>query len=187
MNIRFWIATALLAGSWLFGRYYFYPGDAWVWLASVVTAVLLLGHDSHARATWRFEGLALVLLLPAVWLSAVAVSGRAAATRRRVGVAIVAHARAVDQLVGRRRRGGRSGDVRSSVLSGGVHRPDRRIARPALAVARRVGWNRKIAGVSTPRPTGITSQCTRCAQTHRLAATWELLLDPQRCCFSLAR
>ena len=36
--IRFWIGTALLAGSWLLGLDYFYPASPWGWLATVAAA-----------------------------------------------------------------------------------------------------------------------------------------------------
>ncbi len=37
--IRFWIGTALLAGSWLLGLDYFYPANPCAWLAVVAAAV----------------------------------------------------------------------------------------------------------------------------------------------------
>ena len=43
MNIRFWIGTALLAGSWLLGLNNFYPVNPWAWSAVIAAAVLLLG------------------------------------------------------------------------------------------------------------------------------------------------
>ncbi len=65
---RAWIATALLAGSWLFGLGYYQPGNAAVWCGLVFAAVLLLG---GAQVRWpgqRQAVLAAVLLLPSVWL-----------------------------------------------------------------------------------------------------------------------
>lgn len=65
---RAWIATALLAGSWLFGLGYYQPGNAAVWCGLLLAAVLLLG---GARVPWpgqRQAVLAALLLLPSVWL-----------------------------------------------------------------------------------------------------------------------
>ncbi|MBU4399943.1 MAG: hypothetical protein KKE86_11485, partial [Planctomycetes bacterium] len=91
MNIRFWIGTALLAGSWLLGLNFFHPVNPWAWSAVVAAAVLLLGKSGGAlgataglsssaentvgqanrgtRAAWPIENLALVLLLPAAWFA----------------------------------------------------------------------------------------------------------------------
>lgn len=65
---RAWIATALLAGSWLFGLGYYQPGNVAVWCGLVLAAVLLLGHVSLPCSGRRQAVLAAVLLLPSVWL-----------------------------------------------------------------------------------------------------------------------
>jgi len=66
---RAWIATALLAGSWLVGRGYYQPGSGAVWCGLVVAAVLLLGHISPGWSGRWQAVLAAVLLLPSVWLA----------------------------------------------------------------------------------------------------------------------
>jgi len=76
--MRFWIGTALLAGSWLLGLDYFYPASPLAWLATVAAAVLLLGTWEDAdscfitptgRSPWASSGGAILLLLPAVWFA----------------------------------------------------------------------------------------------------------------------
>jgi len=65
---RAWIATALLAGSWLFGLGYYQPGHTAVWCGLVFAAVLLLGGGPVRWPERREAILAAVLLLPSVWL-----------------------------------------------------------------------------------------------------------------------
>ena len=69
--IRFWIGTALLAGSWLFGLDYFYPANPWAWLAAIAAAVVLLGRTSAVpdKPLAALHSIALVLFLPAVWFA----------------------------------------------------------------------------------------------------------------------
>ncbi len=68
--IRFWIATALLAGSWLFGLDYFYPANPCAWLAAIVVGVVLLGNTRKPLAVSQLQIAAIVLFLPAVWFAA---------------------------------------------------------------------------------------------------------------------
>lgn len=65
---RAWIATALLAGSWLFGLGYYQPANTAIWCGMVFAAVLLLGGVNVQYPGRRWELLAAGLLLPAVWL-----------------------------------------------------------------------------------------------------------------------
>jgi len=65
---RAWIATALLAGSWLFGLGYYQPSNTAVWFGMVFAAVLPLGGVNVRQPGRTWELLAAGLLLPAVWL-----------------------------------------------------------------------------------------------------------------------
>ena len=67
--IRFWIGTALLAGSWLLGLDYFYPANPYAWLAAVAAGVVLLGNASKPLAASQLRAAAIVLFLPAVWFA----------------------------------------------------------------------------------------------------------------------
>ncbi len=66
--IRGWIATALLAGSWLFGLGYYQPANVAVWFGLFVTAVLLLGDVPVPQLSRRRAVLAVVLILPSAWV-----------------------------------------------------------------------------------------------------------------------
>jgi hypothetical protein len=66
--IRFWLGLALLSGSWLFGLSYVQPANPWIWLIFVVAGVALLSGRPKLRTSPRQIGWAAVLLLPAVWL-----------------------------------------------------------------------------------------------------------------------
>jgi len=66
--IRPWIALVLLAGSWLLGLHYHRPASWLAWAASVLVGTLLLARMSLRLPGRREAGLALLMLLPAVWL-----------------------------------------------------------------------------------------------------------------------
>ena len=66
--IRNWIATALLAGSWLFGLGYYQPASVAVWFGLLTAAVLLLGDVPVPQLSCKRTILAVVLLLPSAWL-----------------------------------------------------------------------------------------------------------------------
>ena len=66
--VRIWLATALLASAWLFGLGYFDPVNLVAWIGALAVAVLLLG-DLPVRFPRRLERcLALLLLMPALWM-----------------------------------------------------------------------------------------------------------------------
>jgi hypothetical protein len=66
--IRNWSATALLAGSWLFGLGYYQPANVAVWLGLLMAALLLLGDVPVPRLSCKRTILAVVLLLPSAWI-----------------------------------------------------------------------------------------------------------------------
>ena len=66
--IRGWIATALLAGSWLFGLGYYQPANVAVWFGLLMAAVILLGDVPVPQLSRTRAILAVVLLLPSAWL-----------------------------------------------------------------------------------------------------------------------
>lgn len=65
--MRSWIATALLAGSWLFGLGYYQPAHVAVWLGLLIAAVILLGDVPVLQLSFKRAILALLLLLPSTW------------------------------------------------------------------------------------------------------------------------
>lgn len=66
---RAWIATALLACSWLFGLGYYQPANLAVWCLLLVAGVGLLGDIPVSMPPRRHALLAAALMLPAVWLA----------------------------------------------------------------------------------------------------------------------
>ena len=181
--IRLWIGTALLAGSWLLGLDYFYPASPWAWLAAVVAAVVLLGDtDSVAvslgeRRSWRLDAASLALLLPAVWFAPWPY--RAAPLLMVLGLAL--------QLLPIRKRW--SDRLACGAVAAGVV-----LLVQALALelyASHTAWSHElpwplpdllggIAGLlgidAAADGSSVVMHSMR--QVHRLAATWELLLDP---------
>lgn len=66
--MRAWLAVTLLACSWLFGLGYFNPVNWVAWCCAIAIAVLLLG-PVPVRFPHRAERrLALLLLIPAIWV-----------------------------------------------------------------------------------------------------------------------
>lgn len=66
--VRGWIAVACLAASWLFGVGYFAPAEPLAGICLVITAVVLLSGIRLRRPSWLLVGLGSGLLLPAVLL-----------------------------------------------------------------------------------------------------------------------
>lgn len=174
--MRFWIGTALLAGSWLLGLDYFYPANPYAWLAAVIAAVLLLGNNKPLTAS-HLNAVAIALLLPAVWFAEWPY--RATPLLIVLGLAL--------QLLPIRKRW-------SNWLAGGAITAGVVMLVQALvlelyasdtAYSHDLPWPLPdlLAGVATLLGIDATADGSSIVmhsmrQTHRLAATWELLLDP---------
>ena len=66
--MRVWIAVLLLACSWLFGLGYFNPVNWVAWFCAIAVALVLSG-DTRVRFPRSAErGVALLVLLPAMWI-----------------------------------------------------------------------------------------------------------------------
>ena len=178
MNFRFWIATALLAGSWLLGLNYFYPASPWAWAAVVAAAVVLLGTaKNEVRLDRPLEAVALVLLLPAVWF---------APWPYRAAPLLIAFGLALRLLPERRRW--------TDWLAGGAIAAGVALFVQALVLQLYIGQTAQSHDLPWPLPDalagvarllgidaaadGSTVVMHSMRETARLAATWELLLDP---------
>ncbi len=188
MNIRFWIAAALLAGSWLLGLNFFYPVNPWAWSAVVAAAVLLLGKGDRsdlprsgpkgaAHKSDLSPLVALVLLLPAAWFAPWPY--RAAPLLIVLGLALrllPTRRRWADWLAGGAIAAGVVMFVQALILEVYVAQTARSHELPwPLPDA--------LAGIATPMGIDAVADGSNIVmhsmrQTHRLAATWELLLDP---------
>ncbi len=178
--MRSWIGIALLAGSWLLGLNYFYPASPWAWLAAVAAAVALLGKATTkplAASQLRLSAIALILLLPAVWY--VSWPYRAAPLLIVLGLAI--------QLLPLRRRW--ADYLASGAVTAGVVMLVQALALEVYtshtAWSHELPWPlpNMLAGVATLLGIDATADGSSVImhsmrQVHRLAATWELLLDP---------
>jgi hypothetical protein len=174
--MRYWIGTALLAGSWLLGLNYFYPAQSVAWLAAVVVGAALLG-NGRQRGGGRLDWAALALLLPAAWQAAFPL--RAAPVLIIVGLA----ARLSNPKTAWVRRLG-SGAIAAGVIlfvqyaalslyaavTMRSHDLPGPLAQFLAAVASLLGID---AAADGPM---IVMHSMR--QAHKLAATWELLVDP---------
>ncbi|MEN6452076.1 MAG: hypothetical protein ABFC96_16420, partial [Thermoguttaceae bacterium] len=176
MSLRVWIGVALLAGSWLFGLGYFYPANPWAAAATVAVAVVLLGKPA-LRPSSAWDILAMLLLAPAAWFAASPYG--IAPLLILLGLAL--------RLVPVARRW--TGWLASGAIAAGVillvqslalelyaaqtarsHDLPHPLPQALAGVARLLGVDASASGAT------IAMRTLR--QTHRLAATWELLLDP---------
>ena len=67
MTTRMWIATALLAGSWLFGQTYYEPAAFLPWTASILLGTLLLWGTTGKALSRSQSTVAAGLLLISIW------------------------------------------------------------------------------------------------------------------------
>jgi hypothetical protein len=67
---RAWIATALLAGSWLIGLGYYQPANLFAWAIMIVAATVLLVDVPVRWPTRRASIIAIGMLLVPAWLMA---------------------------------------------------------------------------------------------------------------------
>ncbi|MCE5266866.1 MAG: GldG family protein [Planctomycetaceae bacterium] len=185
MNVRFWIGVALLAAFWLLGLSYFYPASAWAAMAVVVMAIPLLGksnedalrNDVLSGVGRKTDVVAVLLLLPALWL---------AVWPYRMAPLLVVAGLAFRLALGKRRW---AAWLASGLLTaGGIllvqtialelyasqtarsHDLPYPLPDALAALARLLGMD--------AAANGSTVAIHSIRQTHRLAATWELLVDP---------
>jgi hypothetical protein len=180
--MRYWVGTALLAGSWLLGVDYFYPANPYAWLAVVAAAVALLGKTDTssqplAVSHLRLQAIAIVLFLPAVWFASWPY--RAAPLLIVLGLAI--------QLVPLRKRW-LDWLAAGAVLAGVVmvvQALTLELYASYTAHSHELPWPLPdlLAGVATLLGIDATADGSNVVmhsmrQVHRLGATWELFLDP---------
>jgi hypothetical protein len=175
--IRFWIGTALLAGSWLLGLDYFYPANPYAWLAAIAAGVILLGNTKQPRAASQIRIVALFLFLPALWF---------APWPYRAAPLLIVAGLAVPLLPIRKRW--------SDWLAGGAVVAGVVLLVQALALELYAAQTAYTHELPWPLPDvlasvaallgidatadGSTIVMHSMRQVHRLGATWELLLDP---------
>jgi hypothetical protein len=178
--MRYWIGTALLAGSWMLGVGYFYPASPLAWLAMVLVAIVLLGQSKPPEASQRhrrLEAIALVLFLPSVWFASWPYQAAPLLMVLGLGIWLLpVRKRWADWLASGAVAAGVVMLVQSLVLevyaSCTAHSHDLPWPLPDLltGVATLLGIDATADGSS------IVMHSMR--QMHRFAATWELLLDP---------
>ncbi|MCX5682262.1 MAG: hypothetical protein NT049_01065, partial [Planctomycetota bacterium] len=179
---RAWLGIALLAASWLFGLPYYHAENWPVWAVLVALAALAL-----CGPTVRLPGraaclVAVALLLPAAWL--IPWPSRAAPLLMACGAAI-----AMLPLVGRWLRSAAAGAAGAGAvllaqglvleayasLTARSHDLPGPLVNVVAGVARLLGIESAADGAEVALYT--------MRQVHRLAATWELFLDPVTLCF----
>lgn len=177
MTLRSWIALALASGSWLFGLGLYHPANWIVWAVLTGGAVALWA----ARPPWRPRldqvGLALVLLVPALWwapwpyrLIAVLLAGG-------LVLLVVPVPRRWPEALG---WGALCAAAVMVIQALGIELYVARTARShdlPLPLAWLVAGVGRLLGLDVAvGPQGLAIHAVR--QVHRLPATWELLLGP---------
>ena len=180
--MRIWIGTALLAGSWLLGQSYYLPAQPLAWVLVVAIGVLLLGGSTARLPDRREMAVALVLSVPMIVV---------APWPWRMAPLLIAAGLMVELLPIPRRWP--RWVARSAVVAGAVM-----IAQSAAmafytgvtARSHDLPWPlpemlaslARLAGVDAAAD-GSTVAIHSMRQVHRLAATWDLLVDPASLCF----
>ncbi len=179
---RAWLGVLLLAASWLFGLSYYHQAD-WPWWILLVLAGAALFSGVAERWPGRLESTAaLVLVLPAVWMAPW--PWRAAPLLIAIGLLPI--------VAGMANRAARAAGL-SAAIAGLV----------LLVQSLGILWYEHSTARSHELPGGLTNVVSRVAdllniesavdennivmhtmrKSHRLGATWELLLDPVTFCF----
>jgi hypothetical protein len=176
-SLRLWIAVAILAGSWMFGLGYFYPAERGVWLAMLAVGAILLYGTAIPLPDGRAKWLAPLLLLPpAIWTP-----------WPYTIVPIFLLGGLLFNNIPTSRQWPKS-LARGIVAAGGV------LLIQALALAVYAAQTARSHELPWPLPNflasvarlfsidaafdGVNIVFRTMRQTHRLAPTWELLLDP---------
>jgi hypothetical protein len=180
--LRCWIAVALLAGSWMFGLGFFYPADLRVWAAILAVAAILLYGTPVPLPGRREICIAVVLLVPAAVWSPWPYAAIPAVLLAGLVLNLVPRSLRWPAAVG---NGG--------VAAGGI------LLVQGLAISVYIGQTARSHELVWPLPQllagaarlfsidaafdGVNLVFRTVRETHRLAPTWELLLDPVTFCF----
>ncbi len=187
--MQLWIGIALLAGSWLLGLDYFFYAHSFAWFATVVAGAAALSFAPRnvnepsavigegAATDRRITFASLALLLPAIWFAAWPY--RAAPLLIAIGLAtqLLPYSAPILKRI-----------VRGTITAGVI------LLAQSLALELYAGltmrshdlpwpltdmlaWLVGLLGVDATAD-GATVAMHSLRQTHRLAATWEMLLDP---------
>ena len=180
--MRAWIATACLAASWLFGLGYFGSPHYPAWLCTLATGVLLAADVRFRLPGRRVRGIALLLLLPAVWSVPLPYNSMPTLLFGGIALSLVP----LPSLWPRRL-------ARGAVLASAILLPQSLVLLTyQLATARAhelpgtlaaaVAMVARLLGLEACLD-GTTLVLRNALVTCRVAATWELLLDPATVCF----
>jgi len=185
---RFWLGIAVLASSWLFGLSYVEPADFVAWSLLIVAGTLLLAGGFPLAASRLQLASAAVCLLPAVWL--LPWPFRAAPLLAAIGLVLQMPSFPVAWPKAFGRGALWAGMVllaQSVLLELYQYQTARSHELPSLLLWPLVGLLRLVgvdAAASDATANGTAFVLRSMGGSHRLAATWELLLDPATSCFA---
>ena len=179
---RIWIATALLAGSWLLGLDYIQPAHPLVWLVALAVATALLSGFPIRWPSRRQMTVAVILLLPPVWMMPLPYKSIPLLLAVGLGLQLAP----IIPLWPRKLGQGAAAAagillIQSLVLEVYTLMTARSHELPSL-LAGLSGVVARLLRIDATRD-GSTIAMRSMQEMHRFAATWELLLDPATVCF----
>jgi hypothetical protein len=180
--MRAWIGMALLAVSWLLGRTYYFPANGLAWAAVVAAGAVLLSGSIRPALRRREAWITLLLLLPAVWFAPWPL--RAAPLLIVVGLAVelLPVPRDWPRRLGRGALAAGLVMVAQSLCMAAYAAGTARTHELPRPLPDLLAGIARLLGVEAAAD-GSTVVLHSIRQVHRLAATWELLLDPPTLCF----
>jgi hypothetical protein len=199
---RAWIATALLAGSWLLGLSYYELACLPAWIVLVAAGTLLMaglsspapsGNEPRTASPPLIDAAAIVLMVPAVWfapwpyraapLAIVAglLMGAYTPAMQSRGFSLFPRSRGFSRVAGAFFAAGLVLLAQGVVLRTYAAQTARNHDLPWPAAELLAGLARLVGVDAAADGPMLVVHTLR--QTHRLAVTWDLVLDPATCGF----
>lgn len=180
--MRAWIGIAALAGSWLFGTTYYYAPNGMVWWALIAVGTLLLSGSLPALPDRKQMAVGLALFLPAAFIGDWPYRAAPLAVALGLALNLIPFSRAwVLRLASGVFSAGIVLTAQAAALFGysALTSRSHELPAPLMAILQVL---LKACGVDAAVD-GATIALSSTRQTHRMAAVWELWIDPTTWCF----
>jgi len=179
---RAWIGTALLAASWLLGLGYFQPANHFLWLCALAAATVLMSGVPIHWPDRRQSLVATLLLLPAAWLMPLPYKAIPLLLAAGLAVQIAPGARRGLRKLGRGAVAAGAVLLAQSLALQFYSTLTARSHELPQALTKLIGAVPQLLGIDAAVDGSVVAMRSL-GETHRFAATWELVLDPATLCF----